>query len=942
MLVGVLLYAPASAQRKKKKSKHREEAAPAGELIPMNPDLTMGTLDNGLTYYIQKNTEPAKRADLYMVTRTGSAAEDDDQQGLAHFTEHMAFNGTTHFPKDELIDYLQKAGVRFGADLNAYTSFNETVFQLPLPTDNAELFTQGFTILADWAAHITFEGDEIDQERGVILEEDRQRGKDAGERMREQLMPVLLANSRYGQRIPIGKVDILKTFKYEAIKRYYHDWYRPDLQAVIVVGDIDVAQVEALIKKNFGDLKNPKKERAHVSYPLPMANSPVAKIVTDPEYAYYVATVFYRHQGGVTKTKKDLRAQICASMINDMFRQRIQEITQSGQAPFVQASGRYGAYQGGLGNAEAFTLTAVAKDAASLEESMKGILTEAYRMKKYGFTASELERVKTANLASIERAYNERDKTSSGSLVKQYVQHFTTGSPYPGTTYYYEFFNEVMPLITVQEVNAMADTLMNENITAIIQASSKQAEDLPDEKTYLSWLTDKGLTIEPYQDDVADGELLTELPKPGSITSEKAVPALGATEWQLSNGIRVVVKPTDFKNDQVLIYAFSPGGSSLADDDVYLSASIAPRIIGSSGAGAYTNVQLNKLLSGKQINISPYIATDFEGITGSSTPKDLESALQLMWLYVTNPRLDTAVFRVTVDQYRVNLSGRDVQPTAIYKDTIQAVMSNYNPRSKTPTVKDLDALDPQFMYRFYKDRFKDTNDFTFVFVGNLDLEALKPLVAQYIASLPAAGRQETYVDHHIAPVKGPVVKKVYKGLEEKSIVSMFYYGTYDYSLKNNVMLDLIESALSTKLTQRLREKESGAYSPSVKTSYSKFPNEDFTCTIQYSCDPTKAQQLIDATRDEVRKIREEGVTADDIEKFVAQQKRQMEIHERENDYWAGYLRLVYNGAYTPDYRVAYLAMLDTLTPEMTVAYARAFLQANSLKEFILYPENSAN
>lgn len=908
-------------------------------LVPADPNVKIGKLSNGLTYYIRKNVEPKNRAELYLVNKIGSIVENDDQLGLAHFTEHMAFNGTRDFPKNEIVSYLQKAGVRFGADLNAYTGFNQTVYQLPLPTDSTAIFKKGFNILSNWAGYVTFEDKEIDQERGVIVEEDRQRGKNAQERMSKQLLPVLLANSRYAERLPIGKVEVLQNFKYETIKQFYKDWYRPNLQAVVAVGDFDVAEVEKLIKENFSELKNPAKERPRPEYDLPGNKAPLAKVVTDPEFPYVVAQVTYKHPEIIEKTTANLRTNAMSSMINSMLGARIQEIIQKGNAPFLFAQSSYGPYQGGLVNADAFTSVAVAKDAGELQKAFTAVLAENTRMKKYGFTQSELDRAKQNLLTSAEKMYKEKDKTKSSVFVQDYVQHFLTGEAIPSIEYTYEFYQKTLPAISLAEINKLAASYITEdNRVLIVQAPEKEKEKLPTEQTLVQWANEAGKDVVAYVDNVVNKPLLAKKPTAGKVVSEKTIAEVGVTEMTLSNGVKVVLKPTDFKNDQILFTATSPGGTSLASDQEFRSAEQAAGLIDASGISEFDATQLSKLLTGKVVNVTPSISNLREGLTGAAAPKDFETALQLTYLYFTQPRKDQNVFKTQLDEMRTILAGRPAQPTAVYQDTVAAVLSGYHKRGMTPTVADLSEINLDKAFSFYKERFADASDFTFFFVGNFKVEEVKPLLETYLGGLPSINRKETYKDLGIEPLKGKVSRTVYKGLENKASVSLMFHGNYNYSEDNNLMLDALKEVLDIKITERLREKESGVYSPGVSVSYNKEPKAGYSIGIFFSCAAENVDKLIAAALDEVNKLKQNGATPEDIQKFVAEEKRQYELQSRDNNFWLSYLRTAYIQGQDPKSILAYPKTLSKVTVPATKEAAAKFLSGENYMRLVLMPE----
>ncbi|MFC5284605.1 M16 family metallopeptidase [Pedobacter alpinus] len=907
--------------------------------IPIDSNVVIGTLPNGLTYYIRKNVEPKNRAELYLVNKIGSIVENDDQRGLAHFTEHMAFNGTRDFPKNELISYLQKAGVRFGADLNAYTGFNQTVYQLPLPTDSVAVFEKGFDILSNWAGLVSFDDNEIDQERGVIVEEDRQRGKNAQERMSKQLLPFLLANSRYADRLPIGNLEVLNTFKYETIKQFYKDWYRPNLQAVIAVGDFDVAKVVQLIKDNFSELKNPTNQRAREEYSIPDNAEPLVKIVTDPEFPYNIATVTYKHAEVIEKDEAQLKTKILTSLINSMLGARLTEIVQKGNAPFVFAQSSYGAFQGGLVNLDAFNSMAVSKDAKGLEAALKAVLAENIRMKKFGFTTTELERAKTNLQTGIDKQFKEKDKTKSAAFVQQYVESFLKGQPIPSIDYIHDFYTKSLTSISVAEINALAATFVTENnLIAIVQAPEKEKENLPTEATLLTWVKSAGQDVQAYVDNTVNKPLMEKKPSAGTVASEKKVDEIGVTELTLSNGIKVILKPTDFKNDQIIFSATSKGGTSLASEADFRSAEMADGLITSSGIGEFDESQLGKLLTGKVARVNPYISTYSEGLSGSSSPKDLETALQLTHLYFTAPRKDPSVLKTQLESMKTVLSNRLTQPTAVFQDTASAVLNSYKKRAQQITIPELDQINLDKAMAFYKERFANAADFTFTFVGNFKVEEIKPLLATYLASLPATAAKENFKDLGLEPIKGDVTKKVYKGLEDKANVTLVYHGNYNYSNKENLQLDALKAILEIKILERLREKESGVYSPGVGLSYNDVPKNKYSVSISFSCATANVDKLIAAAIDEVNQLQKSGATADDLQKFKAEENRQLELQLRENGFWLGYLQDAYTSNKNPKDVLTYLTTLNQVTAASIKATAIQYLNANNFIKLILLPE----
>ena len=904
--------------------------------LPYDPDVLAGRLPNGLTFYIRKNTEPKNRAELYLVCKAGSVLETDDQQGLAHFTEHMAFNGTRDFPKNELVNYLQKAGVKFGADLNAYTSFDETVYQLPLPTDSIKTFAKGFNILANWAAYQTFDPKEIDDERGVVLEEERTRGKNARERLQVQTWPVLLNNSRYAQRLPIGKEDILKTFKPETITSFYHDWYRPDLQAVIAVGDFNPADVLELIKYNFSSLTNPANEKPRVKYTVPPTPGTVVKIATDKEFPYTLAQIIVKHTETILKTTDDLMQSIRVQLFNQMLNDRLGELLQKSNPPFI--FGR-ASYSGFIGNQDAFVSIAVANKPEELGTAVKAVVAETERARIYGFTLTELERAKRTALTQIDNAYKERDKTKSVNFVNEYEQNFLNGVAIPGLSYEYNFYISNIGKITLAEMNAMAGKFISDqNRVVIVEAPDKDKDKLPDEKKLLDWIGTAGKDLKPYVDNTNDNPLLDKLPVAGKVVSSETDSTIAITTLKLSNGVKVILKPTQFKNDQVLINGYSFGGTSLAGDQDFTSADLASGVIGGSGIAGFTQAQLDKKLSGKNVTISPYISDVSQGISGNTTPKDFETAMQLIYLYFTQPRKDADIWASTINQTKSILTNRSLDPRSVFQDTVSSTLSNHNFREMVVTTDKLNSANLDKAYDFYKDRFADASGFTFTFVGNFTVDVLKPYLEAYLGSLPSTNKKETYNNLHIYPPAGQITKTVYKGIGDKASVELVFDGDYEYSEANNIQVDALEAILQIKLDERLREKDGRVYSPGVRSSYKKIPNGRYTFSIFFDCAPANVDTLINDTMDEINKIKQNGAVPLDIEKFQAHEARSTQVQLKENIFWAGYLGAVSQNQTDPDAILHHVSDLNNVTVQSTKDAANKYLNNNNFIKLILLPE----
>ncbi len=921
----------ASAQNKSK-SKASSVSAKA---IPLDPNVKTGKLANGFTYFIRKNTEPKNRATLYLANKVGSILENDDQQGLAHFMEHMSFNGTKSYPKNDLVNYLQKAGVRFGADLNAYTSFDETVYQLPIPTDDLEVFKNGMQIMRDWAQDATLDIAEIEKERGVVIEEKRL-GKGAAQRMQQQYLPMLFNNSRYSNRLPIGTEEVLKNFKPETIKAFYADWYRPDLQALIVVGDIDVAQVEQMIKTKFSDLKKPAKPRQRTQYQIPLTGKNQFMAVTDKEFPVTVVQMIVKHPEMVIRTDADYRKSAIRSLFNRMIQARFSELTKQGNPPFLQAGGNISGFLAGL---DAFNAFLVAKP-GELEKGFKATLTETERIKRFGFTQTELDRAKQAYQTQMESALKEKDKTSSDAFVNEYLQYFLKGEASPGIDYEFNLAKTQLPSISLDEVNAVVKQYVTDsNRDIIVMGPEKDKDKLPTEALVNSWVESVTKSaIQAYVDQVSDKPLLAEKPKAGTIIAEQKLADLGVTELTFSNGVKAILKPTDFKNDEINFSAYSPGGTSLYADADFQSASNAANIVRSSGLGDFDAITLPKMLNGKKVSVGPYIAERSEGISGFTSPKDLETALQLNYLYFTKPRKDAEIFKGLITQQKGGLSNRENDPNSVYSDTVNAVLGNYNVRRTGPSLQKVEQINLDRAFEIYKERFADASDFTFVFVGSFDVEKMKPLLAQYLGGLPSSNRKEEAKDLGIKIPTGKIAKTVFKGTEQKSTVRLVISGDFIYNSENVNKLEALSEILQIKLTERLREDEGGVYSPGAFVSYGKYPTARYSFTITFGCGPENVEKLIAASLDEIAKLRKNGPQAVDLEKFLAEERRSTEVQLKENGFWLGYLVNQYQNQEDPKMLLTYLESLKKLNTENLKQAANQYLIDSNFIRLVLEPE----
>ena len=904
--------------------------------LPIDPQVTVGKLKNGLTYYIRENRHPENRAELRLVVNAGSVLEDDDQLGIAHFVEHMAFEGTTHFKKQEIVDYLESIGMRFGPDLNAYTTFDETVYRLQVPTDSTEILEKAMQILEDWAHNILFEQEEIDKERGVIVEEWRIR-RDAETRIRELQYPVLFHDSRYALRNPIGKMEIIRTFEPETLKRFYRDWYRPDLMAVIAVGDFDKVVVEKLIQNYFSKITAPKDPRVHPEFSVPDHAETLFSIVTDKELTTSRVSVFTKHQIKEYRTVRDYRTILIENLFYSMLDARLWELTKSQDPPFIDANSGSGRF---VRSKQFSILGAQVKD-NEIERGVEALLTEVERIKRFGFTESELERQKEELLAWVEQFYNERDKRESDSYMFEYTDNYLEGEPIPGIEFEYELFKRYMPVITIGEVNVYAiDICAEKNRVILIGAPQKPDTRLPDQDDLSALISMvKSKEILPYVDVISDTPLISSLPSPTHILEERNIEEIGVTEWTLGNGVRVVLKPTDFKNDEILFRAFSPGGHSLVSDNDWAAAVTATDIIEEGGVASFTLTELSKKLSGKLADVSPWIDELFEGMSGSATPEDLETMFQLIYLYFISPRYDETGFLTVKTQMEESVKNREASPEESFWDTVRVVLEQNHYRAQPWTEEKISRMDAEKSYAFYKDRFSDASDFTFFFIGNFELESIKPLVEQYLGGLPSKGRTESWRDLGIDPPDGVVREKLKKGIEQKSMVQIVYNGELKWTLEDAFMFSVLEDVLDIPLRESIREEEGGAYSVWVFTDLQHFPDEEYFIYIGFGCDPERADELTAVVFDEIEKLKTEGPKAIDVKKVKEILKRERETSLRSNDFWLGALQSYYIHNLDPVRILEYDEFVEALTAEKLKVAIKKFFNMDRYVQVVLYPEN---
>jgi zinc protease len=909
--------------------------APLTQVVPVDPRITVGTLANGLRYYVRVNKQPQGRAELRLAVNAGSVLEDDDQRGLAHFVEHMAFNGTRQFPKQDVIAFLQSTGMRFGAHINASTSFDQTVYRLQIPTDNPGVIDRSMLILEEWASAVSFEPEEIDKERGVILEEWRT-GLGADARMLDAQLPVLLKDSRYAARLPIGTPEILRSFPYERLKKFYTDWYRPDLMAVVAVGDFDPAAVEALIRSHFGKIPAPSSPRPRQTYGVPDHPGTRYVVTTDSEATATIVSVSSMMPARDQTTIGAYRQQTIERVFSGLLSSRFAELAQKPDAPFLDAETRRGIF---VGTTEATSLSALVQD-GGVEKGLSALFTEADRVARFGFTQTELDRYRLNLMQTFEQLAASKDEHTSTSLADEFIRNFMQQEPIPGIVYENALVRRFLPEITLADVNGLArDWVPDRNRVVVVSAPKKAGVPVPTEATLASVIKSAGgANLKAYVDEVSAKPLLEPLPKPGTVTKTASKEAAGITEWTLSNGVRVVLDPTTFKQDEILFRAFSPGGTSLASDQDFVAAETADQVLAQGGLGTLSSIDLSKKLAGKNAFVRADIDEMSEGLSGRALRQDLETMFQLIYLTFTQPRADPEAFRVMTGQLNAALANRQAQPDAAFEDTLNAAVSQNHLRARPMSPELVAQMNLDKSLAFYKDRFADASDFTFVFVGSFDVPTIKPLVERYLASLPSLNRKETGRDVGIHPPTGVVEKEIRKGSTPKSQVGVVFTGQFENNPRNRMIIRALGDTLAGNLQRVLREDLGGTYGVSVSSDYTKRPAQEYRVTISFACDPARTQDLVKALFDVVEQFRTNGPSAGQVSDAQAALRRDLETNGRQNGYLLNQLSYAYQYEEPVPDAATLRSLYDQLSTTALRDAARTYLDPKRYVKVVLFPE----
>ncbi len=908
--------------------------------LPIDPDVRKGTLENGLTYYIRHNNLPENRADFYLAQKAGSILEEDNEAGLAHFLEHMAFNGTKNFPGKSMLDYLEKNGVKFGTNVNAYTSFDETVYYLTnVPMVREGLLDSCLLILHDWSNALLLETEEIEKERGVIREEWRTRGG-AQSRILEKLLPEMYKGSKYANRLPIGKIEVIENFKPDELRAFYHKWYRPDLQGIIVVGNVDVDKVETKIKHLFSpinlDPNRPKREY----FPVPDNDDPIVATATDPEATRINLMVFYKHDPVPDEIKLS-QAGLIINYIDDvagqMINERLQEIIHKPDAPFTSAY----AYNGNYYIAKTKDAWTVVGNAAEdkIKDALAAMIRETERMKRFGFTPSEYERARENLLKSYENAYNNRDKQRNTSYTAEYLRNFLNSEPIPGIEYEYETMQTIASQIPVEVINQTVAQLINDkNLVISVSGPDKEEIAYPKKDELVALSNEvKAEKIEPYQEEVSNEPLVPNPPAPGKIVKTEKDEKLGTTVWTLENGMKVVLKSTDFKNDEILMTASSEGGTSIYAEEDPLNSKMMNQVMTLGGVGNFSVTNLRKVLAGKRASASPSIGLITQGMNGSSSIQDFETMLQLVYLYFTAPRSDEEAFVSYIKRVETQLKNQEVDPMVAFSDSVTYALYGDNPMTKRLKVEDLPNIDYEKIMKMYKQSFSNPGSFTFSFVGNIDEEKVKPIIEQYLASLPGTPEKTEFKQIPMDYRKG-IIHNLFERQMQIPKASVFngITGSIDFEQRNQMLMSIFGQILDIVYTEKIREEEGGTYGVYAGGGISRYPKNQSLMQIMYDTDPAKMEKMNAIVLDELQSIADNGPRETDFSKVKEFMRKKYYENIKENGYWLNILNNYY--FYGDDNYSDYLKILESFTPNDVKTFVKEFLSQNNRATVIMMPK----
>ena len=905
--------------------------------LPFDPGVRHGVLENGLRWYIETNQEPADRAVIRLFVDAGSVLEDDKQLGLAHFVEHMAFNGSEHFAGNELIQYLESVGTKFGAHLNAHTSFDETVYKLEVPTDDPEVLEQAFVVFADWAQGLTFDPEEIEKERGVVLEEWRTRLGARG-RITDATVPITFYDSPYAERLPIGTEESLRTFEHADLKRFYRDWYRPELMGFVIVGDVDADAVQAKIEQHLGGLVNPENPKERVRPSIPSHEELLVVVHPDPEVPRASVSLLAKHDAVEENTHGFYREGFVRRLAADMLNERFRDVSQQESPPFLYAA----AGRQRLSPTEGAWSIYVSAEEDGIVSGFEAAMVEVERVIRHGFRPGEFQRAKARSQRSMETYFKEQDTTSSVSHAGELLRHLATGEPVPGVNYEYALSQRYLPEITLEECERFVreDWLSEAGRVIQVIMPEKEGLEVPTEEALTAVfgrVAEADITA-PAADDVLDTPLISTPLKPGEVVERSEIPELGLTDWRLSNGVRVLVKPTEFKADQIRFTGWSPGGYSLVSEELDVPARTSTRIRSRSGLGDFEAKALTKRLAGIKASAWLSLSMYGESASGSASVDDLETALQLVHLGFTAPRFDSLGFSLERMNRENSIRNRLTQPRQVMFDAFTETEWGAHPRRMPWTLETLEKMDLEASQAVFAERFADAADFSFLFVGNVDLETLEPLVSRYLGSLPAGEGGEARGDDGARRVTGVHREVVHKGLDPQAQVRIRFHGPIEESWEARNQFRTMTNILGVLLREELREELGGVYGVGVSGNTAQHPEPTYTVTLSWGCDPERVDELKAAAFAVIEGMRDEPVLAKYVSDEQAKGLRSRQKQLEDNGFWLSAISSALSNGWDPLEILNYDARVEAQSVDTVQAAAKQYLNLEQYIEVVLLPE----
>jgi len=910
--------------------------------MPNDESVRTGVLENGMTYYIKSNQEPKERASFYIIQNVGALLEEDEQNGLAHFLEHMAFNGTEHFPDKGIIDFLERHGVAFGENINAYTSQNQTVYNLSdVPVNKPGILDSCLLVLNDWSNYLLLLEEEIDAERGVIKEEWRTR-RTAQFRMYSASMQYLYPNSKFAERDVIGDLDVIENFEYDALRDFYHKWYRTDLQAIAMAGDFDAEEMEAKVIELFSKIPAVEDAPERPFYEIPDQDAPVYGLVTDAEADQTIIQYMIRHRktDDGPETFMGHRERYIHQLFNAMMGQRMQELVQKGDPPFVVGVINYGDFERGYEALMAVTLPKPNQEAVGYA----ALMTELERVNRYGFTQGELDRSKAEILAQWEKYYKERDKISNEEHINAYVDNFLEGDAYPSTEFAYQAVQAILPTISLADfTQRVPQWIAGKNQVLVVQGPEGEGVEHLSEAASMAIMEQvTAAEIEPYQDEELAESLISVELVPAAVVSEKNLDVLDAVEWTLENGARVIFRKADYEKDQIQIRAYSKGGSSLYGDEDVPTTDMLSMLIQMYGVGDFDAMGLQKMLTGKNISLQLSLRNLSEGLNGTASPKDMEAMMQLIYLHFNQPRFDKEAHDAIIARYMAFVENMNNNPQKVMGDSLNLIATNYHPRTRVLDQEFLQDVNYERLEAVYRERFADASDFFFIIVGNMEMEEVKDLAQKYIGAIGDLDRTETWIDRKVYEPQGVVEKTIPLALETpKANVNIMINQEMKYNPQNQMVLRIIEGILDLRYVESIREEEGGTYGVRIRTSVSKWPLEKASMQINFDCDPERAADLKEKVYAELRDLATEGPSEEDLSKTTENILKDREESKEHNAYYLSTLLSYYLYGINFDDPANYEDIVNEITVKDVKKVMQSFYADSNIIDVVFVPKEEA-